>query len=96
MKIFLLSATLLLAAAGSTYAQRIETSVPYKVIKSTKKTLQESKKVAIGYFGVSQTTQNSASSTAAGGGAFAKMTVNFGGVDVAAYQKWCRMLTTAR
>lgn len=87
MKNILLPAIVLLATTSSVLAQRIETAVPYKVIKSTKKVMQESKKVAIGYFGVSQTTQNSASSTAAGGGAFAKMTVNFGGVDIAAYQK---------
>lgn len=87
MKNALLLAALVLVATGSTIAQRIDTKVPYGIIKGTKKAMQESKKVAIGYFGVAQTTQNSASTTAAGGGAFAKMTVNFGGVDIAAYQK---------
>jgi len=67
-------------------AQEIETKVPYKIGGSTQKAFKETSKVAIGYFGISQTVQNSASSTAAGGAAFAKMTVNFGGVDFNAYQ----------
>lgn len=82
----LLFTLLCLSAVNYLPAQEIETKVPYKIGGGTKKAFKETNKVAIGYFGVSQTVQNSASSTGGGGGAFAKMTVNFGGVDINAYQ----------
>ncbi len=86
MKRTLLLALLCCAFANHLSAQEIETKVPYKIGGGTQKAFKETQKVAIGFFGIVQTVQNSASQTAAGGAAFAKMTVNFGGVDIDAYQ----------
>lgn len=86
MKTKLFLTLLTFAISNCITAQEMETKVPYKIGGGTQKAFKESNKVAIGYFGVAQTVQNSASSTAGGGGAFAKMTVNFGGVDINAYQ----------
>ena len=82
----LLLTILTLSVTNYLSAQEVETKVPYKIGGTTQKAFKESNKVAIGYFGVSQTVQNSASSTGGGGGASAKMTVNFGGVSIDAYQ----------
>jgi len=76
---------LLLGISASTLAQEIVTSTPYKIGGGAGKAHKETKKVAIGFFQVMQTTTSSASQTAAGGGAYAKMSVSFGGVDPSAY-----------
>lgn len=47
---------------------------------------KKTKKVYISEFVINQYVQTSAAATAGGGGAYAKMTVNFGGVDGGAYQ----------
>jgi hypothetical protein len=51
-----------------------------------KGSLKKSNKVYIADLKIAQYIQTSASQTAGGGGAYAKMSVNFGGVDGAAYQ----------
>lgn len=86
MKKILHSTLILLICASNLIAQEIEISTPYGIGKVVKKAHAETKKVAIAYFGIAQTVQNADATTAAGGGAYAKMTVNFGGVDIAAYQ----------
>lgn len=86
MKTKVLASLICAMLTGTVWSQEIETKVPYKIGGGVQKAFKETNKVAIGYFGVSQTTQSYASSTGGGGGAFAKMTVNFGGVDIDAYQ----------
>lgn len=73
----------LLISGGSLMAQNPD--VDAKVFG--KGSLKKSKRVYIADFNVSQYIKTSASQTAGGGGAYAKMSVNFGGVDGAAYQK---------
>lgn len=51
-----------------------------------KGSFNKTKRVYIAAFDISQYIQTSQSSTAGGGSAFAKMTINFGGVDGNAYQ----------
>ncbi len=51
-----------------------------------KGSFNKTKKVYIAAFDISQYVQTAQSSTAAGGAAYSKMTVNFGGVDGNAYQ----------
>lgn len=77
---------LLLGISVCTKAQEIVITTPYKIGGGAGKAHKETKKVAIGYFQIAQTTTSSASQTAAGGGAYAKMSVSFGGVDPVAYQ----------
>jgi hypothetical protein len=73
---------LFLMSGFSLFAQELNIDAKIGGKGSFKKT----KKVYIAAFDISQYIQTAQASTAAGGGAFAKMTVNFGGVDGDAYQ----------
>ena len=81
-----LIAALLLGLGTNLLAQEIVITTPYKIGGGAGKMHKETKKVVIGYFQIMQVTTSSASQTAAGGGAYAKMSVSFGGVDPVAYQ----------
>lgn len=70
----------LLISSGNLMAQEVDAKV------YGKGSLKKTKKVYIADFNATQYIQTSASQTAAGGAAFAKVTVNFGGVDGNAYQ----------
>ena len=65
-------------------SQSQELSIDAKI--GGKGSFKKTKRVYIAAFDISQYIQTSQSSTAGGGSAFAKMTVNFGGVDGNAYQ----------
>lgn len=85
-KINLIACALLLCIGTSVYSQEIVITTPYKIGGGIGKAYKQNKKVVIGCFQIAQTTTSSASQTAGGGGAYAKMSVNFGGVDPVAYQ----------
>lgn len=85
-KIKSIACALLLGIGAAASAQEIVIKTPYKLGGNIGKTYKETKKVVIGCFQIAQTTTSSASQTAAGGGAYAKMSVSFGGVDPLAYQ----------
>lgn len=77
---------LLLGMGAPLSAQEIAITTPYGIDGGAAKAHQETRKVVIGLFQIAQTTTTSASQTAGGGGAYAKMSVSFGGVDPVAYQ----------
>ena len=85
-KLILSAFVLILGISATLSAQEIVITTPYKIGNGAGKTFKETKKVVIGCFQIMQVTTSSASQTAAGGGAYAKMSVSFGGVDPAAYQ----------
>lgn len=78
----LVIALICLIYTSSSFAQELNVDAKIGGKNSFKKT----KKVYISAFDISQFIQTSQSSTAGGGSAFAKITVNFGGVDGDAYQ----------
>ena len=85
-KVKLITCALLLGISTSVYSQEIVIKTPYGLGGNLGKAYKPNKKVVIGCFQIAQTTTSSASQTAAGGGAYAKMSVSFGGVDPVAYQ----------
>ena len=82
MKNLLLAAALLLASPAL-HAQSPTVKFSFFGGQKEQKTM---KKVYVNDFRVQQVVQSAQSATAGNGAAYAKMTVNFGGVDGAAYQ----------